>query len=288
MQALILFLISLWSLNIAEAAEPTQKNVILSTTTSTQDSGLLGVLVPLFEKQTGYSVKTVSVGTGQALALAAKGDADVALVHAPSLEKQYVAEGKLLNRRLVMYNDFVIIGPKEDPAKVRSSKSASGALKAIEQAKVSFVSRGDNSGTHILEKSLWKAAGIEPKGSWYMEARQGMGATLGIANERNAYTITDRGTYLALRNGVSPLRNRVSLRILIEGDRALLNIYSVVEVNPANGPRINSVGGKAFADFMVAPETQNVIRNFGKKFGQSLFVPVAGKKDEELGSVRSN
>src|SRR5580765_4322498 len=284
MQALILFLISLWSLNIAEAAEPTQKNVILSTTTSTQDSGLLNVLVPLFEKQTGYSVKTVSVGTGQALALAAKGDADVALVHAPSLEKQYVAEGKLLNRRLVMYNDFVIIGPKEDPAKVRSSKSASGALKAIAQAKVSFVSRGDNSGTHILEKSLWKAAGIEPKGSWYIEARQGMGATLGIANERNAYTITDRGTYLALRNGVSPLRNRVSLRILIEGDRALLNIYSVMEVNPANGPRINSVGGKAFADFMVAPETQNVIRNFGKKFGQSLFIPVAGKKEDDLGT----
>ena len=284
MQALILFLISLWSLNIAEAAEPTQKNVILSTTTSTQDSGLLGVLVPLFEKQTGYSVKTVSVGTGQALALAAKGDADVALVHAPSLEKQYVAEGKLLNRRLVMYNDFVIIGPKEDPAKVRSSKSASGALKAIEQAKVSFVSRGDSSGTHILEKSLWKAAGIEPKGSWYIETGQGMGATLGIANGRNAYTITDRGTYLALRNGVSPLRNRVSLRILIEGDRALLNIYSVMEVNPANGPRINSVGGKAFADFMVAPETQNVIRNFGKKFGQSLFIPVAGKKEDDLGA----
>ena len=284
MQALILFLISLWSLNVVEAAEPTQKNVILSTTTSTQDSGLLGVLVPLFEKQTGYSVKTVSVGTGQALALAAKGDADVVLVHAPTLEKQYVAEGKLLNRRLVMYNDFVIIGPKEDPAKVRSSKSASGALKAIEQAKVSFVSRGDSSGTHILEKSLWKAAGIEPKGSWYIETGQGMGATLGIANGRNAYTLTDRGTYLALRNGVSPLRNRVSLRILIEGDRALLNIYSVVEVNPANGPRINSVGGKAFADFMVAPETQNVIRNFGKKFGQSLFIPVAGKKEDDLGT----
>lgn len=284
MQALILFLISLWSLNIVEAAEPTQKNVILSTTTSTQDSGLLHVLVPLFEKQTGYSVKIVSLGTRQALALAAKGDADVALVHAPSLEKQYVAEGKLLNRRLVMYNDFVIIGPKKDPAKVRSSKSASGALKAIEKAKVSFVSRSDNSGTHILEKSLWKAAGIEPKGSWYIEAGQGMGATLGIANERNAYTITDRGTYLALRNRVSPLRNRVSLPILIEGDRALLNIYSVVEVNPANGSRINTVGGKAFADFMVAPETQNVIRNFGKKFGQSLFIPVAGKKEDDLGT----
>jgi ABC-type tungstate transport system permease subunit len=172
----------------------------VSTTTSTQDSGLLDVLVPLFEKQTGYHVKTVSLGTGRALALAAKGEADVALVHAPSLEKQYVAERKLLNRRLVMYNDFVIIGPKDDPAKVRSATSASGGLKAIEQAKANFVSRGDNSGTHVLEKSLWKAAGIEPKGTWYIETRQGMGATLGIANERNAYTITDRGTYLALRN----------------------------------------------------------------------------------------
>ena len=250
----------------------------VSTTTSTQDSGLLDVLVPLFEKQTGHSVKTVSLGTGRALALAAKGEADVALVHAPSLEKQYVAERKLLNRRLVMYNDFVIIGPKDDPAKVRSATSASGGLKAIEQAKANFVSRGDNSGTHVLEKSLWKAAGIDPKGGWYIETRQGMGATLGIANERNAYTITDRGTYLALCN-------RVHLPILIEGDRALLNLYSVMEVNPANGPRINSVVGKAFADFMVAPETQHVIRNFGvEKFGQSLFVPVAGKKETELGA----
>ena len=157
------------------------------------------MLIPLFEKQTGYSVKTVSVGTGQALALAAKGDADVALVHAPSLEKQYVADGKLLNRRLVMYNDFVIIGPKEDPAKIKSAKTALAALKLIEQSKSRFVSRGDNSGTHNLEKSLWKEAGITPKGDWYIEAGQGMGATLGIANERNAYTITDRGTLLALR-----------------------------------------------------------------------------------------
>src|SRR6266576_211146 len=185
-----------------------------------------------------------------------------------------VAEGKLLNRRLVMYNDFVIIGPKEDPAKARLAKNAVGALKAIDQAKASFVSRGDNSGTHVLEKALWKSAGIEPKGAWYIEAGQGMGATLGIANERNAYTITDRGTYLALGK-------RVSLPILIEGDKALLNIYSVMEVNPANGPRINSAGGKAFADFMVAAQTQNVIRSFGiEKFGQSLFVPVAGKKED--------
>jgi len=270
-------LIGLMVVEKATAAE-SNKNVILSTTTSTQDSGLLDVLVPLFEKQTGYSVKTVSVGTGQALAQAAKGDADVVLVHAPSLEKKYVADGKLLNRRLVMYNDFVIIGPKEDPAKIKSAKTALAALKLIEQSKSPFVSRGDNSGTHNLEKTLWKEAGIQPKGDWYIEAGQGMGATLNIANERNAYTITDRGTLLALRN-------RVNLPILVEGDKALLNIYSVMEVNPANGPRINVTGGKAFADFMVAPQTQNVIKNFGvEKFGQSLFVPVAGKKEEELGA----
>jgi tungstate transport system substrate-binding protein len=260
----------------ATAAE-SNKNVILSTTTSTQDSGLLAVLIPLFEQQTGYSVKTISVGTGQALAMAAKGDADVALVHAPSLEKQYVADGKLLNRRLVMYNDFVIIGPKQDPAKIKSAKTARAALKLIEQSKSRFVSRGDDSGTHNLEKSLWKEAGITPKGEWYIEAGQGMGGTLGIANERHAYTITDHGTLLALSK-------RVNLPILIEGDKALLNIYSVIEVNPANGPRINAAGGKAFADFMIAPQTQNVIKNFGvDKFGQSLFVPVAGKKEEELG-----
>jgi tungstate transport system substrate-binding protein len=269
-------LLGLMVVDKATAAE-SNKNVILSTTTSTQDSGLLDVLIPLFELQTGYSVKTISVGTGQALALAAKGDADVALVHAPNLEKQYVADGKLLNRRLVMYNDFVIIGPKEDPAKIKSAKTALAALKLIEHSKSSFVSRGDNSGTHNLEKSLWKEAGITPKGDWYIEAGQGMGATLGIANERNAYTITDRGTLLALSK-------RVNLPILIEGDKALLNIYSVMEVNPANGPRINATGGKTFADFMVAPQTQNMIKSFGaEKFGQSLFVPVAGKKEEELG-----
>src|SRR5262249_6470926 len=206
----------------ATAAE-SNKNVILSTTTSTQDSGLLDVLVPLFEKQTGYSVKTVSVGTGQALALAAKGDADVALVHAPSLEKKYVADGKLLNRRLVMYNDFVIIGPKDDPAKIKSAKTALSALKLMQEPKSRCVSRADNSGTYTLEKSLWKEAGMQPKGDWYIATAQGMGATLNIANERNAYTITDRGTYLALGK-------RLNLPILIEGDKALLNVYSVMEV----------------------------------------------------------
>jgi tungstate transport system substrate-binding protein len=260
------------------SAETKSRSVILSTTTSTQDSGLLDVLVPLFEKQSGYSVKTISVGTGQSLELAAKGDADVALVHAPSLEKKYVADGKLQNRRLVMYNDFVIIGPKDDPAKIAKLKLAGAALKAVEQAKAPFVSRGDNSGTHNLEKSLWKAAGVQPSGSWYIESGQGMGATLGIAQERNAYTVTDRGTYLALQR-------RVTLPILVEGDRTLLNVYSVLEVNPANGPRINAVGGKAFADFMVSDQTQKIIKSFGvEQFGQPLFVPVADKREQDLGA----
>ena len=260
------------------AADAASRNVILSTTTSTQDSGLLDVLVPLFEKQSGYSVKTISVGTGQSLELAAKGDADVALVHAPSLERKYLADGKLHNRRLVMYNDFVIIGPKDDPAKIAKLNSAGAALKAIERASAPFISRGDNSGTHNLEKSLWKAAGIQPQCSWYIESGQGMAATLGIAQERTAYTVTDRGTYLALQR-------RVTLPILVEGDRTLLNIYSVLEVNPGNGRRVNAVGGKAFADFMVSDQAQKLIKSFGvEKFGQPLFVPVAGKREEELGA----
>lgn len=258
-------------------ADPGDRSIILATTTSTQDSGLLDVLVPLFERKSGYRVKTVSVGTGQALALAARGDADVVLVHAPSLEKRYVAAGKLLNRRLVMYNDFVIVGPKADPAKVGAANSAVTALKLIAQAKAVFVSRGDNSGTHTLERSLWQSAGIEPKGSWYLESGQGMGATLAIANERNAYTITDRGTYLAFHK-------RQSLGVLLDGDKALFNVYSVMEVNPANGPRVKTAGAKAFADCMTEPETQAVIKKFGvERFGRPLFVPVAGMREEDLG-----
>ena len=273
--AFVAAILSLAAASMVWSGEP--KSVILSTTTSTQDTGLLDVLVPLFERQTGYVVKVISVGTGQALALAAKGDADVALVHAPSLERQYVADGKLLNRRLVMYNDFVIVGPKDDPAKIKASKTAVSAMQLIAQSKSRFVSRGDNSGTHTLEKALWRDARVNPKGDWYIEAGLGMAATLGVANERNAYTITDRGTYLALQK-------RLMLPILIQGDRVLLNIYSVMEVNPANGPRINAVGGKALTDFMVSPQTQSLIKNFGvEKFGEPLFVPVAGKREDELG-----
>jgi len=252
--------------------------VIVSTTTSTQDSGLLDVLVPLFEKQTGYSVKTVAVGTGQALALAARGEADVTLCHAPNLEKRYLQEGKMLNRRLVMYNDFVIVGPPGDPAGIKGLSGAVEALRRIAERGARFVSRGDNSGTHILEQALWKQAGLTPKGDWYIESGQGMGATLTIANDRQAYTLTDRATLLAFGK-------RVSLPIMVEGDRPLLNVYSVMEVNPANGPRVNTTGGKAFADFMVAPETQAVIREFGvDKYGQALFVPIAGKSEEQVGT----
>jgi tungstate transport system substrate-binding protein len=262
---------------LAQAAENQSKSVILATTTSTQDTGLLDVLMPLFEQNSGYTVKVISVGTGQALALAAKGDADLALVHAPALEKQYVADGKLLNRRLVMYNDFIIIGPKDDPARIQSVKTARETMQRIAQTQSRFVSRGDDSGTHILEKTLWKAAQITPDGPWYIEAGQGMAATLSIANERNAYTITDRGTYLALKK-------RLDLPVLVQRDRALLNIYSVMEVRPIN-VRINTVGGKSLADFMVSDQAQNVIKRYGvEKFGEPLFVPVAGKREDDLGA----
>jgi tungstate transport system substrate-binding protein len=262
---------------LAVAAQPTaSRTVILSTTTSTQDSGLLDALIPAFERQSGYSVKTIAVGTGQALALAARGEADVTLAHAPALEKKYVEDGKMRNRRLVMYNDFVIAGPESDPAKIKGETSAVAALKQIAAAGARFVSRGDKSGTHILEQALWKQAEVTPGAPWYIESGQGMGATLGIANDRAGYVLADRATLLAFAR-------RVSLSIMVHGDRPLLNIYSVMEVNPANGPRVNAAGGKAFADFMLAPETQAAIKTFGvDRYGQALFVPIAGKKDEDL------
>ena len=273
----LVFLLAAGALAAAPAPVTGQSSVvILSTTTSTQDSGLLEVLVPMFEKQSGLTVKTISVGTGQALALAARGEADVTLAHAPALERKLVEDGKMRNRRLVMYNDFVIIGPEDDPAKIKRTPKAVDALKKLAAAGARFVSRGDKSGTHALELALWKQAGIEPAAPWYIESGQGMGATLGIANDRRAYTITDRATFLAFQK-------RITLPILVEKDRPLLNIYSVMEVNPANGPRVNAAGGKTFADWMLTPEVQGVIRAFGMdKYGQALFVPIAGKKDEDF------
>jgi tungstate transport system substrate-binding protein len=254
------------------------KTVILSTTTSTQDSGLLDVLIPIFEKNTGYFVKTIAVGSGQAMAMGQKGEADVLLVHSPAAEKKFVAEGYGVNRRLIMHNDYIIVGPSEDPGKVRGIKSTPESFKKIASAKALFLSRGDNSGTHSKEMDIWKATGINPEGEkWYQQTGLGMGQTLNVASEKKGYTLADRGTYLALKKNLG-------LDILVEGDAILLNIYHVIEVNPAKWLKVNAAGGKAFADFMVSKETQDIIRTFGvDKFGSPLFFPDAGKREEELG-----
>ena len=255
-----------------------QKNIIMATTTSTQDSGLLDVLLPIFEKETGYFVKTIAVGSGQAMAMGQKGEADVLLVHSPAAEKKFVSEGYGIHRRLVMHNDFIIVGPPEDPGKIRGLNSAAEAFKKIASAKVLFISRGDNSGTHAKEKAIWKAGGINPvKEKWYQQTGLGMGDTLNVASEKRAYTLSDRGTYLALKR-------HLQLDILTEGDAILLNIYHVIEVNPAKWPKVNTAGAKAFADFMVSKETQGIIKTFGvDKFRSPLFFPDAGKKEEDLG-----
>jgi tungstate transport system substrate-binding protein len=260
--------------------KPANPELILATTTSTQDSGLLDVLVPQFEQKTGYKVKTIAVGSGQAMTMGERGEADVLLVHAPDSEVKFMQAGHGINRRLVMHNDFIIIGPQADPAGIKGVATAVDALKKIAAAKAGFISRGDNSGTDQLEKKVWKTAGVDAKGqSWYQESGQGMGATLNIASEKSAYTITDRATYLATKKNLS-------LNILVEGDPILLNIYHVIQVNPQKSSKINADGAKAFADFMVAPETQQIIAKFGvDKFGQPLFFPDAGKSEAQLGSV---
>lgn len=259
-------------------AAPVVKNLILATTTSTQDSGLLDVLIPVFQKDTGYFVKTISVGSGQAMKMGEKGEADVLLVHSPDAEKKFVADGFGVNRRLVMHNDFIILGPASDPAKIKGEKSSKEALKKIAAAGALFLSRGDNSGTHALEKKLWKAAGLNTAGQkWYQETGLGMGQTLNVAAEKNGYTITDRGTYLAMKKNLG-------LNIIVEGDASLLNVYHVIEVNPAKWPRVNTAGAKAFADFMVSKKAQAIIKTFGvKKFGAPLFFPDAGKDPKSLG-----
>ncbi len=256
----------------AAGTAPQIKDLILATTTSTVDSGLLDQLIPIFEKKTGYRVKTVAVGTGQALAMGEKGEADVLLTHAEEAEKKVVDSGAVRNYQLVMHNDFVIVGPPGDPAGVKG-KSSIEALKAIAAKGVIFVARGDDSGTQKKELSIWKKAELNPSGAkWYLESGQGMGATLLIASEKQGYTLTDRATYLAQKKNVE-------LDILSEGDKTLLNIYHVMEVNHDKFSKVNAAGAKAFVEFMVAPETQKMIGDFGKdKFGQSLFFPDAGKQ----------
>jgi tungstate transport system substrate-binding protein len=273
------FLFTVGTSNVfAAKAAPKQKNIILATTTSTQDTGLLDVLIPIFEKETGYFVKTIAVGSGQAMKMGEKGEADVLLVHSPDAEKQFIADGFGVSRQLVMHNDFIIVGPAADPAKIKGMKSSAAALKLISNTNALFVSRGDNSGTNAKEKTLWKKADVTPVGQkWYQETGSGMGQTLNVAAEKKGYTLTDRGTYLSLKKNLG-------LDILVEGDPALLNIYHVIEVNVDKWPKVNVEGAKAFADFMVSKNTQNIIKTFGiDKFGSPLFFPDAGKKVEDLG-----
>ncbi len=259
--------------------QPSNPNVILATTTSTQDSGLLDVLIPEFEKQTGYKVKPIAVGSGQAMAMGERGEADVLLVHAPDSEVKFMDAGYGAERYLVMHNDFIIIGPNSDPAKIKGEKSVVNAFKKIADSKSIFVSRSDNSGTHELENKIWLKSGVIPKGQqWYLETGQGMSATINVAAEKNGYTITDRATYLTNR------RNLPKMDILIEGDGILLNIYHVITVNPQRFDQLNVEGGKAFADFMVSEKAQEIISKFGlDTYGQALFVPDAGKKLSDLG-----
>ncbi|MCC7023334.1 MAG: substrate-binding domain-containing protein [Thermomicrobiales bacterium] len=254
---------------LGQEATPAGKSVILATTTSTADTGLLDALAPIFRKETGYALKPIAVGSGAALELGKKGEADVLLVHSPAAEEAYMAEGLGAERKIVMYNDFIIVGPADDPAKIAGAGSALEAMKRIADSQSTFVSRGDESGTNALELRLWKNAGITPQGSWYVESGTGMGDTLNIASERRAYTISDRGTYLALRG-------HLDLDTLVEGDPALLNVYHVILVNPKNGARVDTAAGKAFFDFMLEPSTQQFIGTFGvDEFGQPLFTPCA-------------
>jgi tungstate transport system substrate-binding protein len=258
--------------------KPANPDLILATTTSTQDSGLLDVLVPAFEQATGYTVKTVAVGSGEAMKMGQQCNADVLLVHSPAAEKDFMNSNYGVDRRLVMHNDFIVVGPTADPAGIKGSATAIDAFTKIANAKAPFVSRGDNSGTNAKELAIWKAANITPSGDWYTESGQGMGATLQVASEKGDYTLTDRATYLA---------NQAKLQLdnLVQGDASLLNIYHVIEVNPANCPKVNNTGALAFADYVVSPDAQTLIGNFGvDKYGQALFTPDAGKDESTLGT----
>jgi tungstate transport system substrate-binding protein len=257
---------------------PSNPNLILATTTSTQDSGLLDVLIPMFQEQTGYVVQTVAVGSGAAITMGQEGNADVLLVHAPASEKTFMEGGFGKDRYLVMHNYFMVVGPEADPAGVKTATSAIDAFQKIAAAGATFITRGDDSGTHKMELSLWKAAAIDPAGqAWYVESGQGMGPTLTMASEKSAYTLTDKATFLF---------NQANLQLanLFEGDKALLNVYHVITVNPDLWPLVNYEGATAFAKFLTDPATQEVIGQYGmEQFGQALFVPDADKTDADLG-----
>lgn len=268
-------LLALALVSMTTACGGGDETIILATTTSTDDSGLLDALVPIFEDETGIDVKVIAVGTGAALAMSSTGDADAVLVHAPAAEQQYVDSGDLVEGALVMHNDFVIVGPPGDPAGAASAGSLDDALRAI-AANGAFISRGDDSGTHKMELALWAAAGIDPASVRREETGQGMGATLNVADQRRAYTLTDRATYLALRGDLD-------LAVLVEGDARLLNIYHVYVVNPEKHGGVKVEAARAFVQFLVRQDVQQRIGAFGvDEFGEPLFVPDAGKTVDQL------
>jgi len=257
---------------ISVGAEAQERFITVASTTSTEQSGLFGYLLPVFEQKTGIKVRVVAVGTGQALDLARRGDADVVFVHARAAEEKFLSEGHGVKRCPVMYNDFVLVGPKTDPAKVGRSKDVLEALGKIQTADAPFVSRGDKSGTHLAELDLWKAAAVDidkAKGPWYRETGQGMGPALNTAASMNAYILADRGTWLSFKN-------RGDLTILVEGDKRLFNQYGVMLVNPAKHPNVKTELGQLFVDWLISPEGQKAIADY-KINGEQLFYPNAGQ-----------
>ncbi len=269
LMALCLILVFVLSANIlfmASCSGPAKKELILASTTSTADSGLFDVMLPEFEKISGYKVKLIAVGTGEAIEMGQKGDADVLMVHSRKAEDQFMEEGYGSVRKDVMHNDFIIVGPAEDPAQIKG-KSAVDALKAIAESGSLFISRADKSGTHNKEMSIWEKAGITPEGDWYTETGQGMGETLTITQDKQAYTIADRGTWLAMADDFT-------LEILVEGDSSLFNPYGVIAVNPEKFPDVNNEGALAFIEYVTGEKGQALIKDFGvDKYGQPLFYP---------------
>jgi tungstate transport system substrate-binding protein len=252
----------------AEAPAGDATRLVLATTTSTQDSGLLDVIVPDFEAEVGVDVDVIAVGTGQSLQLGADCNADVVLVHARAREDEFMEAGNGARREDVMFNDFVILGPAEDPAGIQGMTDAAAAVTAIAESGSTFISRGDDSGTHTKEKSVWAKAAIEPAGDWYVSAGQGMGAVLTMANEQQAYTLSDRATYLART------LEGTDLVLLVEGDATLFNPYGIITVNPEKCPSVNQAAGEQFVEWIISVPTQEKIAAFGMdEFGQSLFMP---------------
>jgi len=268
----VLLILAFFSLHFQKATHADEVRLRLATTTSTENTGLLSALNPPFEKMMGIIIDVIPVGTGKALKMGATGDVDVVMVHARSAEEKFLQEGHGVNRRDVMYNDFVIIGPKNDPAGIKGLTDPKEAFKRIADSQAAFISRGDDSGTHKKELKIWEAAGTKPEGRWYREAGQGMGAILNMTNEKQAYALSDRATYLAFSG-------KIALEVLCEGDPGLLNHYGIIAVNPARFPHVNYVYALAYIGWVTSPQGQKIIREFGKDtFGRPLFIPTAAPK----------